>query len=46
MTKEKTGSVLERLDRLGMGKNDEDVIDEQESTRRDILFASVISAPP
>lgn len=45
MTKEKIGSVLERLDRLGLGKNDEDVTDEQESARRDVLFASVISAP-
>ena len=45
MTKEMVVSLLEHLDRLGVGMNSGDAIHKQESTRSDTLFRSVISVP-
>ena len=46
MNKEKIGTVLQRLYRLGLGMNGGDVADKRESGRRDVLLTSVISVPP
>ena len=45
MTKETIVTLLERLDRLGLGMDDGDVVYKQESTRSDALLMSDISAP-
>ena len=45
MTKEKIDTLLEHFERLGLGVNDGDVVDKQESTRGDGLLVSVITAP-
>lgn len=42
VTREKIVTILERLYRLGLGENDGGVVDEKESTRRDVLLSSVI----
>ena len=36
---------MERLDRLGLGANNEGTVPKQESARSDVLFVSVFSAP-
>ena len=45
MTKEMVGTLLEHLDRLGVGMNSGDGVHKQESTRSDALLRSVISVP-
>ena len=44
MTKEKIDTVLERLDRLGLGVDNGDGVNGQESTQNGALLMSVISA--
>lgn len=44
MTREKIDTLLERFDRLGLGMDDGDTVDKQESTRSDTLLMLVISA--
>jgi len=46
MAEGKIEATFARFDRLGLGKDNEDVTDAQESTRRAELFTSVISTPP
>jgi len=41
VTKEKIGTVSERLHRLGLGKDGGDEVDKQESTRRDVLLSAL-----
>ena len=43
MTKEMVGTLLEHLDRLGVGMNSGDAIHKQESTRNDALLRSATS---
>ena len=38
-------TLLEQLDRQGVGTDGQDTAGKQESTRRDAVFVSVISAP-
>ena len=38
-------TLLERLDMQGVGMSGPDTVDEQDPTRRDAVFVSVISAP-
>ena len=45
MTKEKIDTLLEHFERLGLGVNDGDGVDEQESPQNDALLVSVVLAP-
>ena len=46
MVKRKIETAFTRLDKLGLGEDDEDVVDAQESMRRADLFTSVTPSPP
>ena len=46
VTKEKIVTVLERLYRLGLGKNNGGAVDKEEWARRDVLLSSVIPSLP
>ena len=45
MTKEKIDTLLQHLERLGLGVNNGDRVDEQESPRSSALLVSVVLAP-
>ena len=45
MTKEMVVTLLEHLDRLGVGMNSGDAIHKQEPTRSDALLRSAVSIP-
>ena len=45
MTKEMVVTLLEHLDRLGIGMSDGDAVSKRESTRNGDLLGSVVSVP-